>query len=416
MASLGILSQNMASESTGPSEKFTPSMPHSVLVICRQEVRDPDNANLVPESYLSENKLVLRSEVALNDISKNTKQNVKILVYTKHTPYLIEKGVIPISAKAGVVGVIGNIYQGVAGYSKGAAWTKLNIDYHTSFLFVNVHLPMDKHAPGLGVDYRTSAFKTLLTNLLPHVTENTYLFITGDLNFRMDEAGKNQLNDLLAMDTLPISLTDISPPSEKQYTCKFNPTSTTECRMQKIIPGNTPRDPSCFDEKRIPSRCDRVLVGDKNLELLKYETFVIGSKFDHNGIYSVFRLPEIKKLVLLSHSPDSPPASPPASRSASPPASRSASRSASPSASPSDSPSASPSDSSSDSPPATPRAIPPTTPRAIPRPPLRPTPPATPRPIPRPPLRPTPPASRPRTFRKNSRKNRRMRRTRKNRF
>jgi hypothetical protein len=169
-----------------------------------------------------------------------------------------------------------------------------------SFLFVNTHLPMSAKSPGRGIDYRIKAFKTILTKLSPHVTENTYLFVTGDLNFRII-ADKNQLNDLLAADTLPIPLTDISPPSGQKYTCKFNTTGTTDCRHQIIRPGKAPTDPSCFDPKREPSRCDRVLIGDKNLEMMKYETFTIGSDFDHNGIYTVFRLPHTKSRLLSSY-------------------------------------------------------------------------------------------------------------------
>ena len=298
-STLGILTQNMDSQSTLPANEFTPSMPHNILVICRQEVKDPDHAPLVPDTYLTTNGLFLISEVALNSSRTKSKQNVKMAVYSKDRTYIVEKGTIPVSIMAGVLGTITNIGQAYAGYSKGAVWTKLTKN-GVSFLFVNAHLPMSAKSPGRGIDYRIKAFKTILTKLSPHVTENTYLFVTGDLNFRII-TGKHQLNDLLAADTLPIPLTDISPPSGQKYTCKFKPIEATDCRKQIIRPGEAPIDPSCFDPKREPSRCDRILIGDKNLEMMKYETITIGSQFDHNGIYAVFRLPHTTSRLLSSY-------------------------------------------------------------------------------------------------------------------
>jgi endonuclease/exonuclease/phosphatase family metal-dependent hydrolase len=291
---LGIISQNVAGNSMCGNDssnvepicdKYKPHMSHDILVICRQEVNDKNNTDIVSKSYLTINRLSLASDVALNPSSS---KNLKMAVYTKDTDYNVQKGIIPIDAMPGIAGSLGSTF---IGYTKGAVWVKLTKN-GKSFLFVNVHAPMNSGNKGLsGLEYRTKSFKSILTKIAPYVDANTYLFVIGDLNYRMDIVGKDQLDDLLATGTLPVSLTDISPPSGQQYTCKFNPSGSIPCRHQIIRPGTAPSDLSCFDPKRSPSRCDRILVGDTNLEMIKYETFTMGKHFDHNGIYAVFNLP-----------------------------------------------------------------------------------------------------------------------------
>jgi len=297
MSTLGIISQNLASEKEN-TRYFTPNMPHDILVVCQQEVKSPYNPKIISDDYIRTNRLASIADVFLNNSNAKIDKNLRITVYSKDTSYTVKTGTIPIANKAGIRGAVAYGYQALtsgtgnltktAGFSKGAAWASLEKN-GTTYLFVNAHLPMDKKAPGLGLDYRIKAFKTILTKLAPLVTANTYMFFAGDLNFRMDTAGKNQLYTLLEQ-PLPISLTDISPISRQQYTCKFLPNKTDECRLQEIKPGAPPTDPNCFDNERIPSRCDRILVGDNHLPILDYKTFVLDSKFDHNGIYATFEL------------------------------------------------------------------------------------------------------------------------------
>ena len=304
---LAIISQNIASEKLNTSY-FTPDIPHELLVVCQQEVKSPYNPTIVSDYYISTSELTPIADVFLNNPNAKIDKNLRMIVYSRNHRYIVKTGTIPIANKAGIKGAFAYGYQTLtsstgnltktAGYSKGAVWATLEKN-GTTYLFVNAHLPMDKKAPGLGVDYRTKAFKTILTKLAPLVTANTYIFFMGDLNFRMDEVGRNQLNPLLEQ-PLPISLTDISPTSGQSYTCKFIPTGTKDCRLQEIEPGVPPKDPTCFDNERIPSRCDRILVGDNNLPILDYKTFVLDTKFDHNGIYATFELSHIKSKYLSS--------------------------------------------------------------------------------------------------------------------
>lgn len=293
MSTVGIITQNVASESVSPDEAFTPPNQPDILVICRQEVRDPDTASIVPDTFLK--IYPFTHEISLNKSSTKSKQNVKIAIYGKNRAWdTVQSGTIPVSAKAGIMGTFGNIYQSIRGYSKGAVWIQINKDA-SSFLFVNLHLPMDKKAPGLGYDYRKRAFYVILKKLKQMITPNTYLFVAGDLNFRINENNQDQLDRLLKFEFPPIPLIDVSDLSNipKQYTCKFKAIDNRVCRFQSVRPGYPAKDPRCFVEDRIPSRCDRILVGQQHLPLREYTTFALGSscKFDHNGVYVVFNQP-----------------------------------------------------------------------------------------------------------------------------
>lgn len=297
--SIAIISQNMAGNTNVlESEQFIPHGKHEIIAICRQEVKDPDHTQIVPESYFTENQLGILSEIALNKPSANTHQNVKMTVYGKiGKQYTINNGEIHVSPKDGIKGAFYNLGQVATGFSKGAVWTKITMDAY-SILIVNCHLPMDSDITA-GYEYRRKTLYKILTELRFQMDTRTYLIVTGDLNFRMDLTGRNQLNILLEEEH-PFHLKDASSLNDashnpKKYTYKFDEKRSYDtCRLQNVRAGLPPANMSCFvtkDSKRHPSRTDRVLLGDPTLKVTHYETFVLGATFDHNGIYCILDLP-----------------------------------------------------------------------------------------------------------------------------
>lgn len=151
--------------------------------------------------------------------------------------------------------------------NKGVVWIKLVLDSF-SLLLVNMHLPIDTTRSDYGNEYRTKCFKESLESLSHHIDDTTLLIVGGDLNFRV--VGKDQLTTLLETYTLkdkPLyDLTGSEP------TCKF----TTKCSSNV----------RCFDTKRTPSRCDRMLA-NKPLDV-RYKSIVLDRELDHNGIFVEF--------------------------------------------------------------------------------------------------------------------------------
>jgi endonuclease/exonuclease/phosphatase family metal-dependent hydrolase len=155
--------------------------------------------------------------------------------------------------------------------NKGVVWIKLVLDTF-SLLLVNMHLPVDPTRSDYGNEYRTKCFKESLDSLSHHIDDSTLLIVGGDLNFRVQ--GKDQLTTLLETYTLQDKpLYDLTGP---EPTCKF----TTKCLSNKI---------RCFDTKRTPSRCDRMLA-NKPLAVTS-KTIILDPTLDHNGVFVKFTYP-----------------------------------------------------------------------------------------------------------------------------
>jgi len=178
MSTLGIVSQNTASEKEN-KEYYTPNSNHTLLVVCQQEVKSPYNPTIISDDYIHDNKLLSVADVFLNNSKAKIDKNLRITVYSKDPSYIVKMGKIPVANKAGILGAVAYGYQTLtsstgnltktAGYSKGAVWVSLEKS-GTTYLFVNAHLPMDKKAPGLGVEYRIKAFKLPSIPRLPAET------------------------------------------------------------------------------------------------------------------------------------------------------------------------------------------------------------------------------------------------------
>jgi hypothetical protein len=141
------------------------------------------------------------------------------------------------------------------GYTKGMVYVKVSFkdSYEKPILFVNMHLPMEGSLNNLGLEYRKSVLSDLLTNLIDsgELQGDTRLFIGGDLNFRMNRNGVNQLNTILVdkselsnyfVRELPFSN------GEKKLTCKFT-TNNANCRTRKM--------PKKKQSKRVFEQCPK---------------------------------------------------------------------------------------------------------------------------------------------------------------
>jgi hypothetical protein len=203
------------------------------------------------------------------------------------------------------------------GVSKGAVWIKAYIP--RPVLFVCMHLPMKKNAPGLGFEIRKNALYNLIGELAPLIDQETSVFIGGDLNFRMEYNGKNQLtNELTNMRYLKeLPFLD---EKDKIFTCKFKPIVNKKksfnpfklFKTSKVVPNNKENctirrstsiginseevkdlQTECGDLHRIPSRCDRFLyrLGAKKTLNTIYQTGgpLIGMS-DHNAMWACFEL------------------------------------------------------------------------------------------------------------------------------
>lgn len=151
--------------------------------------------------------------------------------------------------------------------NKGVVWIKLVLDSF-SLLLVNMHLPIDTSRSDYGNEYRTKCFKESLESLSHHIDDSTLVIIGGDLNFRV--VGKDQLTTLL--ETYTLKDTPLYDLTGSEPTCKF----TTKCSSNV----------RCFDTKRTPSRCDRMLA-NKPLDV-RSKTIVLDPTLDHNGIFVEF--------------------------------------------------------------------------------------------------------------------------------
>jgi hypothetical protein len=190
--------------------------------------------------------------------------------------------------------------------SKGSVLIKLSSDDQDLF-FIGSHLPMDKNKEDLGLQIRLDAMDQIIKYLRNNLTSKKKFNIlwTGDLNFRKDDNGNDQL--LMSLDNgidynlQPLEFKDLSQIDNYGPTCK------TVMYDEKQFCDETCKtigcDNSCYEiegkkGKRTPSYCDRVIgynsVGPyknystvtflaKEFEFIKYS--------DHNPIMTTVILP-----------------------------------------------------------------------------------------------------------------------------
>jgi len=297
---IAVLSQNCAGLNADITfDKILSKDPDVYVEMTQEDARPVTGSTLLVSRKLDKYRVL--TTVGLN--SDMSSQNLIMTCLTKE-PMDYISGSIPISPsgnKAALYaqGLIHHVSR--MGYSKGAVYIK--VLGPRPVLLINMHLPMSgakdfftgalKNGT-LGLAYRTAAFQELLMDVRHLVDKNTTIFIGGDLNFRMDADGTDQLDTLLLGGELPYGLREVVGP-QKTATCKYTRRSRA-CRTRRL-PRNGVREflkqvqAECGDKGRVPSRCDRFLAGGTGLlsvHLVGTEVFLPDS--DHNGIYTCFDL------------------------------------------------------------------------------------------------------------------------------
>jgi len=231
---------------------------------------------------------------------KAVKGNVITKVYVRsdnRNLFVHGRGQLDIKMEKGIIrGPLANIIGAFKPVTKGATWIKVtNTDTNESYLFVNMHLPIDtgKWAMGeknrtLGNMYRIESFKRIVSKIheIYGMDPNLKIIMGGDLNFRNIE-GQDQLTALLDEmhfnSTMPYKFSELS--KNKGATCKY----LTTCSF------NRTNHEACLDEKRAPSRCDRFLTNawrNINKSTLVFKNFVLDPIYDHNAIHLSFEIEE----------------------------------------------------------------------------------------------------------------------------
>jgi hypothetical protein len=309
---VNIVSFNLANTTQELSADSTEVLQYDpdIHVEATQEDFRPVNNNSIFGTVLTNKGYGLFDMVSLNQ--KRTDMNIVLRVYMKYdmldaqgmtTP---QNGKRPLPTQNGQVGLTLLKGQGLAaglpfgttGYSKGAVWVKVFQPY--PMLFINMHLPIlkKKGDRGLGFNFRAQKLKEIL--FLPAIrslaTSDTTVFITGDLNFRINPDQHNQLTNLLSSNIPFLQELPFLRPEDRVITCKFEKGRGEACeaarKLQPVFPGGPPLPAgmdNCVDEKRTPSRCDRILYHPGNstkVTVLQHKGADLFDDSDHNALFA----------------------------------------------------------------------------------------------------------------------------------
>lgn len=207
---------------------------------------------------------------------------------------------------------------------------RINIDgYNISF--ISTHLPIDT-SDKINLELGYQKRKNILDELLKKfVNDDNIVILAGDLNFRINENGIEQLTKYIEEQKI-YNITEIFDINKFGPTCKINPKFKTEqfclthftqrtfdpkqikcelkcsddksCQEKCNCKDKCPLSIQCYDKKykRIPSYCDRVLAIQKSnvytIKIIEDKTQTINSidKFsDHNAVYVEFNIEKLNK-------------------------------------------------------------------------------------------------------------------------
>jgi hypothetical protein len=313
---ISMISLNLASQSNPPPIQDTTIVnckPDYLVEMTQEDYRPIEPLSLFDTSIMKDYSRVL--VIALNK-KKRTEQNVVLRIFHRltspvdHTAVLTGSQILKPKGKKNA----GYFFQKVAstlrlpkyGYSKGMVWAKLSFP-ESSLLFANMHLPMKKKTADLGLGLREKALGLLLPELQKHMDPRTTLIIGGDLNFRMDYQGVNQLTNLLQKKFKMLRELPFPDPSQRRYTCKFKPLSEANsvCEMKRLtaVPTNAETaervaknlQKECAASNRIPSRCDRFLYKEASGKtiLVNYQKALpLSAESDHNALVACIEVKE----------------------------------------------------------------------------------------------------------------------------
>lgn len=310
---IGVLSQNMAETRVQPSIDDATVIgltPDIYVEMTQEDGRVPDGTPVLHADRLARQYQLL-NHVSLNG-KQRTRQNVAMSLYVRtstHTFRIVDSGSQAIAPKGSSLrlfaqSVAKTLHTGL-GYSKGMVYMKITADQQP-ILFVNMHLPMKAKMvdgrlkdPTLGLEFRRESFFTLLRRLesLGLLRDRPLLFVGGDLNFRMDLSGEDQLTRILRDDSrLLYGLQELpTPQGDKGITCKFT-RRNAQCRSRKL-PNRQSEihdflesvQSDCGDPARTPSRCDRFLVSvpmQLQVQVLLNTSRYLLPDSDHNAVMS----------------------------------------------------------------------------------------------------------------------------------
>lgn len=287
--------------------------PDFLVEMTQEDYRPVVPISLFDDSIMKDYNRVL--VIGLNK-KKQTEQNVVLRIFHRSASNVnhigIEGGskILKPKGKSNV----GYFFQKVAstlrlpkyGFSKGMVWGKIKFR-ESSLLFANMHLPMKKKSANLGLALREKAMALLLTDLQKHMEPRTTLIVGGDLNFRMDYQGVNQLTNLLQKKFTMLRELPFPDPSQRRYTCKFKPLTevNSSCEMKRLtaVPTNSETaeriaknlQSECAEKNRIPSRCDRFLYKEavgKSITVNYQKVLPLSPESDHNALVACIVLKE----------------------------------------------------------------------------------------------------------------------------
>ena len=311
MVSINVLSLNVNGLEHSPIEDSIDKVPFDnpdLYVEFTQEDDRPINTTLLIDIDNNDYKKI--GTYSLNH--HKTAQNIITNVYARKNIEVSVNthGAIPIKYKKGkqlvhtLQTALSYLPGQKLGFTKGGVYVKLTVDNKKIFL-LNLHLPVDTKKENMGYDYRKEQLIKIINKISDHIDEDTMLFVSGDLNFRMNRNGVNQLTELLKGKDLMLKELNIPAGDKKTFTCKFKNNSSTnynynsKCRLTEInnegsnnfknISKNV--QDTCGDPKRIPSRCDRFLIHSPYvINVSKYKSMVLLDSSDHNAIYTSFKV------------------------------------------------------------------------------------------------------------------------------
>ena len=320
---ISILSQNGINKNTSNHiEEISKEEPDIYIEFTQEDNRsDPDNT-ILDNNFIKKYKRI-NMEQSSRTLTITGGYNIVSKIFKKKHSNItigdnIKNTVIYISTDGSIVGHTPFVS------TKAAVCTKLRIN-DKAMLFVNLHLPMLKGNTDLGLAERTRALKGVISKLIINgiLTNKTTLIIGGDLNFRMDENGKDQLTELLTKEESILGDRKLGEFSDEQnrFTCKltnklnnFNDRYTkgiiNKCRHTEVVINNeslvnafekvqkqVQRD--CGVDDRLPSKCDRFLISkteDTRINPIKYQAVYLDDiKSDHNAVYCIFTVSSDQK-------------------------------------------------------------------------------------------------------------------------
>ena len=314
---IGVISQNLSEIKVQPTIN-EPSIimlkPDIYVEMTQEDGRLPSSVPIINPNLLSGYDHLVT--VSLNG-NQQTRQNIQTNIFLKHglRYEVIDSGKEIIAPKdsqlrLGLQTIAKSLHSGF-GYSKGMVYVKIRTPKQ-SLLFVNMHLPVKTTTVNgvlknstLGLEFRKESFFSLLGKLEGKglLSDDPAILVSGDLNFRMDKYGNDQLSELIKAEPERIlNLVEMmQPESGKRITCKFTKKNAA-CRLRKIPQVNVKEflkdiQERCGDPMRVPSRCDRFLISQTpSINIKLNVTRYLISESDHNAILSCYDIVENRKI------------------------------------------------------------------------------------------------------------------------